>query len=93
MEINSSERRDTILILDFGGQYCHLIGRRFREQGVYAEIVPYDISSEEMKTFEDYLYIKGIILSGSPSSVSEKNALKCDLGIFDLGVPILGMRL
>jgi GMP synthase (glutamine-hydrolysing) len=46
------KRYDTILVLDFGGQYCHLTGRRIREEGVYSEIVPHDIKIEEIKSLE-----------------------------------------
>jgi GMP synthase (glutamine-hydrolysing) len=58
---------DTILVLDFGGQYCHLIGRRIREQSVYSEIVPHDISPEEVKALNEKFNVKGLILSGGPS--------------------------
>ena len=62
---------DTILVLDFGGQYCHLIGRRIRENGVYSEIVAYDITPEEVKALNEKFNVKGLILSGGPSSVYE----------------------
>ena len=60
---------DTILVLDFGGQYCHLIGRRIREHGVYSEIVPHDISPEEVKALNGKFNVKGLIFSGGPSIV------------------------
>ena len=82
---------DTILVLDFGGQYCHLIGRRVRENGVYSEIVPYDISPEEVKALNQKFNVKGLILSGGPSSVYEPNAPKIDPRILDLNLPILGL--
>ena len=65
---------DTILVLDFGGQYCHLIGRRIREHGVYSEIVPHDISPEEVAALNEKFNVKGLIFSGGPSSVYEPNA-------------------
>ena len=67
---------DTILVLDFGGQYCHLIGRRIRENGVYSEIVAYDITPEEVKALNKKFNVKGLILSGGPSSVYDLNAPK-----------------
>ena len=70
------EKYDTILVLDFGGQYCHLIGRRIRENSVYSEIVPYDITPEEVKALNEKFNVKGLILSGGPSSVYEPNAPK-----------------
>lgn len=82
---------DTILILDFGGQYCHLIGRRIRENNVYSEIVPHDISREEIAEIGKNLEIKGIILSGGPSSVYEKNAPMVAKEILKLPLPILGL--
>ncbi|MBC7131163.1 glutamine-hydrolyzing GMP synthase, partial [Candidatus Bathyarchaeota archaeon] len=82
---------DTILVLDFGGQYCHLIGRRVREHGVYSEIVPHDITPEEIKQLSQKFNIKGLILSGGPSSVLEKNAPKLNPKILDLGLPVLGL--
>ncbi len=84
-------RYDTILVLDFGGQYCHLIGRRVREQGVYSEIVPHDISVEDVKLLNEKFNVKGLILSGGPSSVFDANAPKIDARILDLGLPILGL--
>lgn len=82
---------DTILILDFGGQYCHLIGRRIREKGVYSEIVPHDIKIEEIKSLEKKFNIKGLILSGGPSSVYEKNAPIMDYRLLNMDLPILGL--
>jgi GMP synthase (glutamine-hydrolysing) len=82
---------DTILVLDFGGQYCHLIGRRIREHGVYSEIVPHDITPDEIKTLNEKFNIKGLILSGGPASVYEPNAPKIDSRILDVNVPILGL--
>jgi GMP synthase (glutamine-hydrolysing) len=82
---------DTILVLDFGGQYCHLIGRRIREHGVYSEIVPHDITSDEIKTLNEKFNVKGLILSGGPASVYEPNAPKLDPRILETNLPILGL--
>lgn len=82
---------DTILVLDFGGQYCHLIGRRIRENGVYSEIVPHDISPEEVKALQEKFNVKGLILSGGPSSVYEPNAPKLHTRILEVNLPILGL--
>lgn len=82
---------DTVLVLDFGGQYCHLIGRRVREQGVYSEIVPHDIGVEEIKLMNEKFNVKGLILSGGPASVFDANAPKFDARILELGLPILGL--
>ena len=61
-----------ILVLNFGGQYCHLIARRVRDLGAHSEIRSYDVSAAEIKKVNP----NGIILSGGPSSVYEKNAPK-----------------
>jgi len=82
---------DTILVLDFGGQYCHLIGRRIREHGVYSEIVPHDITPTEIETLGQKFNVRGLILSGGPDSVYEKNAPRCNSDILKLGLPILGL--
>jgi len=82
---------DTILVLDFGGQYCHLIGRRVREHNVYSEIVPHDISPKEIEALRKRHNVKGLILSGGPASVYERNAPKLNQGILDLGLPVLGL--
>lgn len=76
-----------LLILDFGSQYTPLIARRIRELGVYSEIQPYNYSIEEIKR----RHPAGIILSGGPSSVYEKDAPKPDQKIFNLEVPMLGI--
>ncbi|MBA2115086.1 glutamine-hydrolyzing GMP synthase [Bremerella alba] len=78
---------ERVLVLDFGSQYAQLIARRVREQHVYCEIVRHDITAERIQE----LAPKGIILSGGPSSVYEPDAPKCDPGIFDLNIPILGI--
>jgi len=82
---------DTILVLDFGGQYCHLIARRIREHNVYSEIVSQDIRPEEVEVLKKKFNIKGIILSGGPQSVYEKDAPKISVGILDIGIPVLGL--
>ena len=76
-----------VLVLNFGSQYVQLIARRVRELGVYSEIVPYNLSAEEIKNKNPYC----IILSGGPASVYEKDAPKPDLEIYNLGIPILGI--
>ena len=82
---------DTILVLDFGGQYCHLIARRIREHGVYSEIAPHDIKPEEIKTLKEKFNVKGLILSGGPASVYEPNAPRPNPQILELDLPILGL--
>lgn len=76
-----------ILVLDFGSQYTQLIARRLREFGVYTEIVPYFESLQSIRAKNP----KGVILSGGPASVYEEGAYKPDCGVFDLGVPVLGI--
>ncbi len=78
---------DKIIILDYGSQYTQLIARRIREQHVYSEIVPFDVSAGRVASFAP----KGVILSGGPNSVFEEGAPGIDRGIFDLGVPVLGI--
>ncbi len=78
---------DKILILDFGSQYTQLIARRVRECQVYSEIHPYNIPVAEVKSLSP----KGIILSGGPASVYEKEAPLCDPSIFTMGIPVLGI--
>ncbi|MBR1921661.1 MAG: glutamine-hydrolyzing GMP synthase [Kiritimatiellae bacterium] len=78
---------DKILILDYGSQYTQLIARRIREQHVYSEIVPCDITAERLRARAP----KGVILSGGPNSVFEEGAPRVDPGVWDLGVPVLGV--
>jgi len=80
-------REEVIPVLDFGSQYAQLIARRVREQGVYSELVRPDISADELRGMRP----KGLILSGGPASVYDAGAPRCDRGIFDLGVPVLGI--
>ncbi|HXG62179.1 MAG TPA: glutamine-hydrolyzing GMP synthase [Planctomycetota bacterium] len=78
---------DYVAILDFGSQYTQLIARRTREASVYCEILPPDVSPDELKKHR----LKGIILSGGPASVYQRRAPTCDPRIFELGVPVLGI--
>lgn len=78
---------DKIVVLDFGSQYSHLICRRIREFSVYAELVPYDISYEELQKHNP----KGIIFSGGPSSVYNTDAPKPENKIFEMNLPLLGI--
>ncbi|MFQ5818679.1 MAG: glutamine-hydrolyzing GMP synthase [Candidatus Heimdallarchaeota archaeon] len=83
--------KSTILVLDFGGQYCHLIGRRIREQGVYSEIVPHDITPKELQRLRKQFHVKGVVLSGGPASVYEPRAPRPDPGILGVDIPMLGL--
>lgn len=76
-----------IVILDFGSQTTQLIARRIREQKVYSEIHPYTLPLDKLKALQP----QGIVLSGSPASVYDEDAPKCDPGLFELGVPVLGI--
>lgn len=76
-----------ILILDFGSQYTQLIARRVREAQVYCEIHPFNLSLEKIKDFDP----RGIILSGGPSSIYDKDAPMADRSVVDMQVPILGI--
>ncbi|MEJ2659028.1 MAG: glutamine-hydrolyzing GMP synthase [Desulfobacterales bacterium] len=76
-----------ILIIDFGSQYNQLIARRVREFHVYCQIDPPNVSIDYVKNLNP----EGIILSGGPSSIYEKNSPKCDEMIFHLGIPVLGI--
>ncbi len=79
--------KDKILILDFGSQYTQLIARRVRELGVFSEIRPYNYG---LKKIMDELPA-GIILSGGPASITAVGAPKVDRGLFNMGIPILGI--
>jgi GMP synthase (glutamine-hydrolysing) len=76
-----------VLVVDFGSQYAQLIARRVREAHVYCEIVRHDITAARVREIAP----KGLILSGGPASVYAKGAPSCDPGIFDLGIPVLGI--
>ncbi len=76
-----------LLILDFGGQYNQLIARRVREQKVYCEVHPHDMPLEEIRRFDPI----GLIFTGGPGSVYLPDAPKVDPGVFELGLPILGI--
>jgi GMP synthase (glutamine-hydrolysing) len=77
----------TILVLDFGSQYTQLIARRLRELSVYSEIVPFNTPLETIRAQDPV----GVILSGGPSSVSDDGAPRCEQGLFELGLPVLGI--
>jgi GMP synthase (glutamine-hydrolysing) len=78
---------EKILILDFGSQYTQLIARRVRELQVYCEIHRPDLPLAQIRAFSP----KGIILSGGPASVEAPGSPSCDPGVFELGVPVLGI--
>ena len=76
-----------MLVVDLGAQYAQLIARRVREAHVYSEIVPHDASAAEVRARRP----AGVILSGGPASVYADGAPSVDPGLFDLGVPVLGI--
>ena len=79
--------RDAIAILDFGSQYTQLIARRLRELQVYSEILPPGTKPAALKARG----VKGVVLSGGPDSVFDKGSPRCHPGIFELGVPVVGI--
>jgi GMP synthase (glutamine-hydrolysing) len=81
------KERDTVVILDFGGQYTQLIARRLRELSVYSEIHPPHTAAKALRAKNP----RGIVLSGGPDSVYAKGAPRGDKKMFDLGVPVLGI--
>lgn len=79
--------KELVLIMDFGGQYNQLIARRVREANVYCEVVPYSLHIDKVKKKNP----SAIIFTGGPASVIDEKAPICDLEVFELGVPILGI--
>jgi GMP synthase (glutamine-hydrolysing) len=79
--------RKPVLILDFGSQYTQLIARRIREQRVYCEIHPCTLPLDKLRALEPI----AVVLSGGPQSVYEEGAPSVDAGVFELGVPVLGI--
>ena len=80
-------KHQTVIVLDFGGQYNQLIARRVRECGVYCEVKPYTVPLEELKGLEPI----GFIFTGGPNSVYQEDAPHVDPAVFELGVPVLGI--
>ena len=84
---NSSFSDQSIVILDFGAQYTQLIARRIREQNVFSVVLPCTAKLDEIKSYSPV----GIVLSGAPWSVYDKDAPPADKHLFDLGLPVLGI--
>jgi len=77
----------TVIVLDFGGQYNQLIARRVRECGVYCEVKPYTTPLAELKAMQPI----GIIFTGGPNSVYEADSPQVDPAVFEMGIPVLGI--
>ncbi len=78
---------ETVLVLDFGGQYSQLIARRIREQNVYCEVLPSETDAETIRSKAP----KGLIFTGGPANVYAPDSPKCDPEILGLGIPVLGI--
>ncbi|MFC4766901.1 glutamine-hydrolyzing GMP synthase [Effusibacillus consociatus] len=81
------KEHESVVVLDFGGQYNQLITRRIRELNVYSELLPPTVTADEIKAMN----VKGIVFSGGPNSVYGEGSPKVDPAIFELGIPILGI--
>ncbi|MDP4121074.1 MAG: glutamine-hydrolyzing GMP synthase [Bacillota bacterium] len=81
------DTKEFVLILDFGGQYNQLIARRVREENVYCEVHPYTTPFEKIKEMSP----SAVIFTGGPNSVYDEGSPKCDVRIFEMGVPVLGI--
>ena len=84
--MSQASTKQFVAVLDFGAQYGQLIARRVRDLNVYSEIVPCDISADELREMAP----SALILSGGPASVYAEDAPRVDPAIFELGVPVLG---
>ena len=82
-----SPLNQAIVVLDFGAQYSQLIARRIREQKIFSVVLPFNASLEEIRSYSPV----GIILSGGPSSVYDKDAPLANKKVFELGIPVLGI--
>ncbi|ADU50407.1 GMP synthase (glutamine-hydrolyzing) [Thermaerobacter marianensis DSM 12885] len=87
LEPSRVEPEERVVILDFGSQYGHLIARRVRELGVYSVVLPHHAPLAEILRHRP----RGVILSGGPASVYEPGAPQCDPGLWQAGVPVLGI--
>ena len=83
--MSQASTKQFVAVLDFGAQYGQLIARRVRDLNVYSEIVPCDISADELREMAP----SALILSGGPASVYAEDAPRVDPAIFELGVPVL----
>lgn len=88
---NGTAKPDTILVLDFGGQYAHLIARRIREMKVFSEVLPSDLTMHELESKKSQMNLCGIILSGGPSSVYDGNTSAFNVEVLKVGMPLLGI--
>lgn len=79
--------QELVIVLDFGGQYSHLIARRIRELKVFCEMLPFSTPVEEIIKKKP----KGVVFSGGPSSVYQDNAPVCDPAFYEMGIPVLGI--
>ena len=84
---SNTSSHDKILIVDFGSQVTQLIARRVREEGVYCEIAPFQKAETALREMKP----KGIILSGGPASVLDKDAPLAPMAIYQAGLPVLGI--
>jgi len=87
LDVEAPRAVDTVVVLDFGGQYSQLIARRVRECGVYSELLPHHVGVEEVARRRP----KGLILSGGPASVYADDAPRLDPRLLELGIPVLGI--
>ncbi|SDP16976.1 glutamine-hydrolyzing GMP synthase [Phyllobacterium sp. OV277] len=85
--MNTPTHSDTVLIVDFGSQVTQLIARRVREAGAYSEIVPFQSADEAFRRIQP----KAVILSGSPHSTVDIGSPRAPQGVFDAGIPVLGI--
>src|SRR5262249_59615615 len=87
-DIDRLARHDKVLIVDFGSQVTQLIARRVREEKVYCEIVPFQKADEAFRAMRP----KGVILSGGPASVLDRDSPLAPAAIYEAGGPVLGIR-
>lgn len=81
------DKKEMVIVVDFGGQYNQLIARRVRENHVYCEVVPFDKAVAKIKE----LAPQGVIFTGGPASVYEENSPRIEPEVFELGIPVLGL--